>query len=87
MPASDPAKTALFWVGLLCAVASTAWTQRVPVDDPSWTPGGTGVCWRWRAEDGTIAECCRVRAGLWWDAQRRVCDGVHPGHGAAEPTR
>ncbi len=87
MTRPSPAKPALFWIGLACAAASYAWTTRPAADDPSWTPDGTGLCWHWRADDGSIAQCCRLRTGVWWDAERHLCDGARPGHGAPEPTR
>lgn len=82
-------KQVLFWAGVVIAAYGYVLAPRLhaPEADASWTADGTGVCWHWRAEDGHIAQCCRVRAGLWWDADRRLCDGAHPGHGAPEPTR
>lgn len=89
MSRPSPVKQALFWVGVLYAAYAYVGVPTLLTPDPysTWSADGGAFCWHWRAEDGTIARCCRVDTGLWWDAERRPCDGVSPGHGAPEPTR
>lgn len=80
---------ARFWVCVAAVVIYygvqpvARWRERqIP-----WVPGGTTFCWEWSAEDGTHDLCCRRPDGVWVDRARAPCDGLHPGHGAAESTR